>query len=128
MKKVIIAMPLALILISVLILSCSKKEPAPAPAPAPVTSCFSDSYNGSYTGSLIWQGIPHTNSQVTLTKLSCVTAKLESSVFTTISINSLTASANGAYKGLTSTNDSISLALSGNTLTVSGPLSFSGSK
>jgi hypothetical protein len=73
--------------------------------------------------------VPFTNTAVTFTTLSCTTAKLESTKFSTITVGSLVSSSVGSYTGTTTSGASISISFSGNNMSVGGTeLSFNGIK
>lgn len=109
------------------VIACKKKETVTPPVA--VTSCFLDSYNGTYTGTGMVAGTYY-NGPLTLTKLSCTSAKIEvESVIETIT--SLTASNGGGYTGVNSNNLSATIKLSNDTLldvAIGTTLTFSGSK
>ncbi len=120
MKKVLNIAMIALT-VSITLLACKKDKSTT------VTSCFSDSYNGTYSGSLVSGGVP-SQTTVKITKTSCTTATLESPGITTINIKSLNASSGGGYNGTTESNESISLSLDNNAIQVAGAIAFNGSK
>jgi hypothetical protein len=121
MKKFLNVVLVALTM-SIALVACKKDDPVT------VTACFADNYNGTYVGDLISGGVPSLGVSVKLTKTGCTTATIESSAFSTITINSLQASAQGGYSGTTSNNQSIAIALDRSTLSISGPIEFTGEK
>jgi hypothetical protein len=120
MKKVLNVV-LVVLTVSMVFMACKKDEPVT------VTSCFADNYNGSYTGSLVDNNVP-SNATITLTKTGCSTATLQSSSFATITISSLNASAGGGYNGTTQNNQSISISVSNNSISIGGAIQFSGTR
>ena len=121
MKKVL-TFTAVLVVAAIAFSSCKKDTP-----PITVTSCFEDTYNGTYTGDLV-VGVSNSTSSIKITKISCTSAKLESSAFTTITVNSLNASAAGSFSGTTDANQSIALVLSSNSAQISGPIAFNGTR
>lgn len=107
--------------------ACKKKEAITAPVA--VTSCFLDTYNGTYTGTGMVGGTYY-NGPLTLTKLSCTSAKIEvGSVIQ--NITSLTASNGGGYTGVNANNESATIKLTNDTLldvAIGTTLTFSGNK
>lgn len=127
--KPIVRTVLSLLIISTVFISCKKNSPAPT-TPVTVTSCFDGVNNGTYTGNgTVSSTTPFVNTPVTVTKLSCTSVKIESSAFSTITVNSLTASSPGNYTGTTTAGHSSSIRFTGNTVSIGGvELSFNGTK
>lgn len=127
LMRPIVILATYLLIVSTAFISCKKTTPA---TPITVTSCFDSNNNGTYIGNGTASGVPFTNSGITITKLSCTSLKIESTKFSTITVNSLTASAGGGYTGTTTYGNSISINFSGNnTSSISCPeLNFSGTK
>jgi hypothetical protein len=126
--KPILRTVLFLLIISTVFISCKKNNTAPTPVA--VTSCFDGVNNGIYTGNgTVSSTTPFVNTPVTITKLSCTSLKIESSAFSTITVNSLTASSPGNYAGTTTAGHSLSISFPGNTVSIGGvELSFNGTK
>ena len=120
---------LLLLTVSTVFISCKKDTPPPPP-PAAVTSCFDAGNNGVYTGDGSASGVPFTNTAVTITKLSCTSLKIESAVFSTITVNSLVASGPGGYNGTTAAGNAIAISFTGNDCSIGGnnELTFSGTR
>jgi hypothetical protein len=111
MKKLFLFLCVATLTIS----SCSKKEDAAAAVAS--TSCFSDSYNGTYVGSDGNQPqIPSVT--VKLTKTGCDTCTLESAQLGNKNVVSLSASSGGGFAGKLSDGSAVSIALNGSQLSV----------
>ena len=118
---------LLFVLVTLALSSCSKSDSPAAPAAAQ-TSCFLDSYNGTYTGT---DGNFPLQSDiiVKLTKTGCGTCTLESAVLGNKSIVGLTASSGGGFEGKLSDGSNVSILLSGNQLGIACPgYAFSGAK
>ncbi len=109
------------------VIACKKKETITPPVA--VTSCLLDSYNGTYTGTGMVGGTYY-NGPLTLTKLSCTSAKIEAGSVIE-NITSLTASSGGGYTGVNASNESATIKVTNDTLldvTIGTTLTFSGNK
>ncbi len=109
-------------------ISCKKKD-AITP-PVAVTSCFLDTYNGTYTGTGMVGGTYY-NGPLTLTKLSCTSAKIIKAGSIIENITSLTASNGGGYTGVNANSESATIKVTNDTLldiTIGTTMTFSGHK
>ncbi len=121
MKKLFLFLSIATFALT----SCSKKDNADAVA---ATSCFLDTYNGTYVGS---DGNQPQLSSVTvkLTKTGCDTCTLESTELGNKNVISLSASSGGGFAGKLSDGSAVSIALNGSQLSVTCTgYAFGGSK
>ncbi|MCX7728763.1 MAG: hypothetical protein N2203_04755 [Bacteroidia bacterium] len=82
--------------------------------PPPVTTCFKDEQSGTYLGDGIENSVPFNGANITITKLSCTSIKIQSPT-TTYTISSLSASGSNGYTGNSNTSESSSISF-----TVSG--------
>lgn len=115
------------VLLAVIIIginSCKKKETTPTV----VTACFEETYNGTYNGTGSVNGLPYMG-DLTITKTGCETAHVVTGN-STDDLSSLTVSAAGGYTGKTSTGADATLALNGNSIsvTIGTTISFNGTK
>jgi len=107
--------------------SCKKDEDDGSKEVAPVTSCFPDSYNGTYDGSGTLSGSP-ASYELTVTKLSCTTCKIDAGSVVE-NVKSLEESKDGGYKGKDEDGNDVSIQLAGSTLQVStDEMNFNGDK
>lgn len=119
MKKV------AVILVSGALLSvfsCKKKDSNNNnnnSTPPPVTTCFKDGQAGTYFGDGVQNGVPFNAANVSITKLSCTSIKIQAPS-STYTIGSLNASGSNGYSGTSNTSESstISFSVSGSQYTV----------
>ena len=120
---------LAIIFIATIVIASScKKEDETQSEPVAVTTCFSDSYNGTYNGNGTINGTPTLSATVTLTKLSCTSCKIDAGTVVE-TIVSLQESADGGYKGKDEDGEEASVQLDGTTLQVNtDKISFTGDK
>ena len=97
-----------------LLLSCSKKDDV---VPVP---CFDDSYTGTYTGNITFNGGASSQATLKLTKKACYEATMESAAdIGDKNINSITPNGQNGYNGkLVVDGSAISMNLSGNTITI----------
>ena len=120
----------AIIFIATVVLasSCKKDEEETQSEPVAVTTCFSESYNGTYNGNGTINGTPTLSATVTLTKLSCTSCKLDAGTVVE-TIVSLQESADGGYKGKDEDGKEASVQLDGTTIQVNtDEISFTGDK
>lgn len=112
-RKVVIILNVGLF---VVFLSCKKKDNnnSNANTPPTVTTCFQDGQAGIYFGDGQENGIPFMASNVSVTKLSCTSVKVQSPS-DTYTISSLNASSSNNYTGSSNTSESAALSF-----TVSG--------
>jgi hypothetical protein len=104
---------LFLSVISLALGSCSKSDDSKTTT----TSCFSDTYNGTYVGTD--GNFPQEpNVTVKLTKTGCETCTLESTLLGNKSVGSLSASAGGGFAGKLSDGSAVSISLSGNQIAI----------
>jgi len=128
MKKVSYLILIALLIASTTFVSCKKDDDDDDDTKAVVTSCFPDSYNGTYDGSGNLSGTPAPSIELTVTKLSCTTCKIDAGSVVE-NVVSLEESKDGGYKGKDEDGNDVSIQLSGTTLQVnSDEISFNGDK
>ncbi len=118
MKKIILLLFIGVFALS----SCSKED-------VKKTSCFQDSYNGTYsgTGKINDVSVPGIMT-VRLTKLSCESCKIQSGS-ETVTITSLEESTDGQFVGKDSNGDTARINVTGTNLDVdTEEIEFSGTK
>ncbi|RME17597.1 MAG: hypothetical protein D6799_03750 [Bacteroidetes bacterium] len=102
----------------ILFLSCKKKDrnTGNTNMTPTITTCFQDGQAGIYFGEGVENGIPFTASNVSITKLSCTSIKIQSSanIYTIGSLNA-GSNNNNNYTGFSNTSESASVSF-----TVSG--------
>jgi hypothetical protein len=117
---------IAILALSVIVLlSACKKDKG-----GTVLECFSDSYNGTYSGSGSVGSNPGFSGTLTLTKKGCQEAEIKVDGITE-NVTGLKASAGGGFTGTTASGASASMTLTNNrdiSLSVGTSINFSGSK
>jgi hypothetical protein len=118
MKKIILLLFIGVFALS----SCSKED-------VKKTSCFQDSYNGTYSGTGKINGVSVPGIMtVRLTKLSCESCKIQSGG-ETVTITSLEESTDGQFVGKDSNGDTARIDVTGTNLEVdTEEIEFSGTK
>lgn len=98
-----------------LCLSCKKKDNNNInnSTPTNVTTCFQDGQAGIYFGDGVENSVPFTASNVSITKLTCTSVKVQSST-STYTINSLNASNVNDYTGSSNTSENAALSFTVN--------------